>query len=88
MVIEYQSLSKFLPDSLKQDIIKVKRTRDELDAVNILCLSGWEIVSVSHVVSSSNNIVSSSPVYVLKKEIEVSEAEYQLIQERMKKYLK
>ena len=83
----YGGLVEFLPDSLKNSTIislQKKHRLSGLELINVLCLNGWKLFSVSEkVVNNSDDGVYSKVIYHLKREIIVSDEEFLAIQKRI-----
>lgn len=85
--INWGGLPFFLPDSLKGPVmVQLKKSHAFSDPaiVNILCLSGWILVSTTPKTDNSSGNPSSEIVYYLKREILVSDAEFANIRARVK----
>jgi hypothetical protein len=89
--IDYGNLSKFLPDSIRQSVLvqlKTFNTLNDVGVINLLTLHGWKVIGFSNEVGSFSRQVDSKKVYVLKRDIEVSDEEYKAILSRMNEYRK
>ena len=92
--VYYDALEDFLPDSLKNNLISFKPLpykkggihKSELDMVNILSIHGWTLISTNQEVYQISDI-HSRIMYVLKKQLSVSEETYQDIVKRAMKGL-
>jgi hypothetical protein len=86
--IKYSRLEKYLPESLQSHLIRLKRSSrpEALDLINMMTLSGWKLVTAAPVISSNSVTgASSRTIYLLKKELVVTEAEHKEILNRLKK---
>jgi len=78
--IEYGGLEKILPDSMTKIHLFYpgRRVKLEIGVVNFMSLRGWKLVSSETYRDGS----SYETIYLMKKEIEITEADYQLILDR------
>lgn len=90
--INYGGLLKFLPDSLqKQVIVSFKKNHGlaGVEIINVLCLNGWSLVTVSQKVDNTTSLGTySNVVYHLKREITVTDQEFIAIQARIHRLIK
>jgi hypothetical protein len=82
--VKYGKLEKFLPDSLRSKLIKIKHRPDPIDVLNIFSMHGWTLVSAT--AAPPTSVGFRYNYYLLKIEFPVSSEEYNAILKRMDKY--
>ena len=85
--VNYGMFSKLLPDSLKPILINIKEYKftDPLDMMMLLTMHDWKLVNTTQRVDNTSFRGNYSRIsFLLKKEIEISEAAHTQLLQKMK----